>query len=174
MKHSLNKIFNGLSAQHAGDYLTTFDKQRVLSNKPIQERFITRVNSDKSHPSDAQSLSKQKHIAILCNDTTSESVLTYVLDNAKGCSIDVLFHGAHTKTQDESFYKQARSSFNDNNIDVRLVKLINDSVNEVKNYLMNHRSLQYLVTDSHNLLITEFLSNKKNQKQVDVPIVLIR
>ena len=67
----------------------------------------------------------------------------------------------------------ARSSFSDNNVDVSIVKLINDSIDEIKDYLMNHRSLQYLVTDSHDKLMGSFLKNKAITSQLQIPIVLI-
>lgn len=167
MKESIKKIFNGLSSQYAGEYLSASDKDRVLSNCPIENRTL------KKTPSISLKNDGKNHIALLCNDRTNTSVLSYVLGNASNCSVDIIFHGLHQKTETESFYKQARTSFSENKIDIRLVKLINDSVNDVKNYLQNHRTLQYLVTDSHDLLITEFLKNKNIQKQVNVPIVLI-
>jgi len=172
MKNSLKKIMDGLSMQYADKYLPASQKDRILSNRPVKSKSLT--NPDKFNIiNPGESRSEKKHIAMLCNDVTNEGVLSYILSNSNDCSVDVLYHGAHVKTPSESFYKHARSSFVENNIDVRLVKLISDSVADIKNYLINHRTLQYLVTDSHDLLITEFLKNQKIQRQINVPIVLI-
>ncbi len=115
----------------------------------------------------------KKHIALLCNDVTNQNVLNYVLGNANNCSLDILYHSVHKITASESFFVQARSSFSNNNLDVNIVTLINYSIEEVKDYLMNHRSLQYLVTDSHDQLMSNFLSNKSITKHLQIPIVLI-
>ena len=115
----------------------------------------------------------KKHIALLCNDVTNHNVLNYVLENSKDCSVDILYHGIHKDAQSQSFYKDARSSFTENNVDVNLVKLINESIDDIKNYLLQQRSLQFLVTDSHDQLIKRFLNNKIIKNQVYVPIVLI-
>ena len=171
MIKTFNKIFDGLSAQHAGEYLSRDDKIQVLNNRPLKNRILNHKNSSTALQS--STLESDKHIALLCNDTTNQSVLKYILGNSNDCTVDVLFHGAHKQLGSQSFYKHARSSFLENNIDVRLVKLINDSVNDVKNYLIKHRSLQYLVTDSHNQLINEFLKNQAIQRQINVPIVLV-
>lgn len=173
MINSIKKIMDGLSVQYADDYLSATEKDRILSNRPINSQAVNKPNRfnlvKSSFPGN-----EKKHIALLCNDTTNQSVLSYILSNSSDCSVDVLYHGAHKNTGSESFYKQARSSFIENDIDVRLVKLISDSVNDIKNYLINHRTLQYLVTDSHDLLMSEFLKNSKVQRQINVPIVLVK
>lgn len=171
MLNSIKKIMDGLSAQYADDFLSSADKERVLNNRPVEQRVI--VSSQPDMLDSVMVNDGKRHIALLCNDSTNQSVLSYILGNSGDYSVDVLYHGMHKSTANESFYKQARSSFVENNVDVRLVKLINDSVNEVKNYLLNHRSLQYLVTDSNDLLINEFLKNQSIQRQVNVPIVLV-
>lgn len=172
MIKSLNKILNGLSAQYADEYLSSSEKDRILNDRPVENK--PQIYADQSRIiNPAQFIDHKKHIALLCNDTTNQNVLSYILANSNNYSVDVLFHGMHKNTVSESFYKLARSSFYENGIDIRLVKLINDSVSDIKNYLMKHRTLQYLVTDSHDLLITDFLNNHKIQKDINVPIVLI-
>ena len=172
MNKILDTILNGLSAQYAGEYLSSSDKGQTLNNRPLNNRLI--VPSPQSNvilPNELKS--NKRHIAMLCNDTTNQNVLNYVLGNANDCSVDILYHGAHKIIPTESFYKHARSSFTDNNVDVSIVKLINDSIDDVKEYLLKHRTLQYLVTDSHDQLMSTFLSNKSVTKHLQIPIVLI-
>ncbi len=172
MNKIIDSILNGLSAQYAGEYLSSSNKQQILNNRPVKDRLM--VPSAQTKVILANDLKNEKrHIALLCNDATNENVINYVLGNANDCSVDILYHGAHKIIPSESFYKHARSSFSDNNVDVSIVKLINDSIDEIKDYLMSHRSLQYLVTDSHDKLIGSFLKNKAITSQLQIPIVLI-
>ena len=172
MNKIIDTILNGLSAQYAGEYLSSSNKEQTLSRRPLTDRLIMSSPQTKvSLPN--KSKNHKKHIAMLCNDSTNENVLNYILGNANDCSIDILYHGVHKIVHPESFYAQARSSFSDNNVDISIVKLINDSIDEVKDYLMNHRSLQYLVTDSNDQLMSNFLSNKAITRHLQVPIVLI-
>ncbi|MCU7938351.1 MAG: hypothetical protein KZQ64_02265 [gamma proteobacterium symbiont of Bathyaustriella thionipta] len=172
MNKILDTILNGLSAQYAGEYLSSSHKDQTLNNRPLKDRLIVQSPQSKVILPDALTNDK-RHIAMLCNDTTNRNVLNYVLGNANDCSVDILYHGAHKIIPTESFYKQARSSFTDNNVDVSIVKLINDSIDDVKEYLLKHRTLQYLVTDSHDQLMSTFLSNKSITKHLQIPIVLI-
>lgn len=172
MIESMKKILNGLSAQYADDYLSSSDKERILSNRPSDSRSIIHsIRSKIIQPKEL--IDEKRHIAMLCNDTTNQNVINYILGNANECSIDILYHGAHKIIPEKSFYTQARTSFSDNKVDVSIVKLINDSIDDVKDYLMNHRSLQYLVTDSHDQLMSSFLNNKAITRQLQIPIVLI-
>ncbi len=172
MIKSLSKILNGLSSQYADEYLSSCEKDRILSNSPVKEKQI--IHSTQPNILLPAGLRREKkHIALLCNDTTNQNVINYVLGNANDCAVDILYHGAHKIIPAKSFYTQARSSFSDNKIDVSIVKLINDSIDDIKDYLMNQRALQYLVTDSHDQLMSNFLSNKTITKQLQVPIVLI-
>lgn len=172
MIKSLKKIMNGLSAQYADEYLCSSDKDRVLNRLPPLNKQL--VYPDISNILIPHKLDDEKrHIAMLCNDSTNQNVLDYVLGNANNCSVDILYHGAHNIIPTESFYVQARSSFSDNNVDVSIVKLINDSIDDIKDYLMSHRSLQYLVTDSHDQLMSTFLNNKSITRRLQIPIVLI-
>lgn len=173
MINSVKKMMDGLSAQYAGDYLSSADKDKFLNHIPpvdnTQTTFRHGFNQIKSN-----ALKQRKnHIALLCDDATNKNVLNYVLENSNNCAVDILYHGAHKQTESESFYKQARSSFENNHVDVSLVKLINESIEEIGNYLMNQRALQFLVTDSHDHLINIFLKDKLINRQVNVPIVLI-
>ncbi|MFK5984516.1 MAG: hypothetical protein QM479_03675 [Pseudomonadota bacterium] len=95
------------------------------------------------------------------------------MKNSDNCSVDILYHGMHKDIESKSFYKQARSSFIKHNVEVNLVTLINESIEDVKNYLLKHHSLQYLVTDSHDQLIKRLLNNKNITNQIGIPIVLI-
>ena len=172
MIKSLKKIMDGLSAQYADEYLSTADKDRVLNHHSLKHgQFFHSQLSNIILPKPLKN--EKKHIALLCNDLTNQNVLSYVLGNANNCSVDILYHGAHKITASESFFVQARSSFSNNNVDVSIVTLINDSIEEIKDYLMSHRSLQYLVTDSHDQLMSNFLSNKSITKHLQIPIVLI-
>lgn len=172
MKASLKKVMNGLSAQYSGEYLSLANKINVLNDGTV----VSRVNSksDKFSVSKlSESNSRGARIAMLCNDATNQHVLDYILDNSNDCKVDILYHGTPNAKESESFYKQAKSSFVENNIDIRFVKLISDSITEIKDYLIHQKSLQYLVTDSQDSLIKDFLSNKIFKGQVNVPIVLI-
>ncbi|MFK5892941.1 MAG: hypothetical protein QM504_06945 [Pseudomonadota bacterium] len=170
MLKSLKIMMNGLSAQYAGDYLSSTEKENILSdNQTTTEMHLDNYEKDKSNIIQH----RKKHIALLCNDITNQNVLSYVLENSEDCSIDILYHGAHKDAEPKSFYKHARSSFIENNVEVNLVKLINDSIDDIKNYLLQQRSLQYLVTDTHDKLIKQFLNNKVIKDQIYVPIVLI-
>lgn len=172
MKKILDTILNGLSAQYAGEYLSASDKDQTLNNRPFKDRLI--VSSPKTKvilPNEL--MNEKRHIAMLCNDATNQNVINYVLGNANDCSVDILYHGVHKTTSSGEFYAQARIRFSENNVDVSIVKLINDSIDEIKDYLMNHRSLQYLVTDSHDKLIGSFLKNKSITSKLQIPIVLI-
>lgn len=172
MIKSINKILNGLSAQYAGEYLSSSDKDQILNNCSIKNKRL--IAAHRAHIIQPEiSTDDKRHIALLCNDTTSQNVINYVLGNANNCSVDILYHGVHKIIPAESFYKHARSSFSDNNVEVSIVKLINDSIDDVKDYLLKHRSLQYLVTDSHDQLISSFLNNKSITRQLQIPIVLI-
>ncbi|MCK5648715.1 MAG: hypothetical protein KAI22_07530 [Gammaproteobacteria bacterium] len=172
MNKILDTILNGLSAQYAGEYLSSADKVQTLNDRPLKHRVI--VSSPQTNVIPANELKHEKrHIAMLCNDATNQNVINYVLGNANDCSVDILYHGIHKTVDAGSFYTQARNSFSDNHVDVSIVKLINDSIDEVKDYLMSHRSLQYLVTDSHDQLMSSFLSNKTITRQLQIPIVLI-
>ena len=172
MNKILGSIINGLSAQYAGEYLSSSDKEQTLDNRPIKSRLGFSLSKAKLVlPNELKN--EKRHIAMLCNDTTNENVINYVLGNASNCSVDILYHGTHNRTSSGEFYAHARDSFNDNNVEVNIVKLINDSIEEIKDYLLNHRSLQYLVTDSHDQLISSFLKNKAITSQLQIPIVLI-
>ncbi|WP_198263610.1 hypothetical protein [sulfur-oxidizing endosymbiont of Gigantopelta aegis] len=178
MIESLKKVMDGLSAQYVNDNLSTVNKIEVLNHR--KPRIIKRpaklsvdLNLEKDLQQSQPTLCTKRHIALLCDDTTNHNVLSYVLGNSSDCNVDILYHGAHKNTQADSFYKQARLSFLENNVDIRLVKLINDSIAEVKDYLVQQRSLQYLVSDSHDALIKDFLNNKLFKNQINVPIVLI-
>ena len=172
MIKSLKKIMNGLSAQYADEYLCSSDKDRVLNNiHPMHRQFDYPSISNVILPHKLQD--EKRHIAMLCNDSTNQNVLDYVLGNADNCSVDILYHGAHNIIPSKSFYVQARSSFSDHHVDVSIVKLINDSIDDIKDYLMSHRSLQYLVTDSHDDLMNNFLNNKSITRHLQIPIVLI-
>ena len=172
MNKIIDTILNGLSAQYAGEYLSSSDKNQTLNNRAFKDRLI--VSSPKTKIILPNELKNEKrHIAMLCNDATNQNVINYVLGNANDCSIDILYHGVHKTTSSGEFYTQARNSFSENNVDVSIVKLINDSIDEIKDYLMTHRSLQYLVTDSHDKLIGSFLKNKSITSQLQIPIVLI-
>jgi hypothetical protein len=172
MIKSLSKIFNGLSAQYAGEYLSSSEKDQIISNYPRKSKpLIASHHSEIILPN--QLRDEKRRIALLCNDTTNQNVINYVLGNANDCSVDILYHGPHKIIPSDSFYKYARSSFSDNDVDVSIVKLINDSIEEVKDYLLSHRTLQYLVTDSHDQLISSFLNNKSITRQLQIPIVLI-
>jgi len=172
MIKSLKKIMDGLSVQYADDYLSSSDKSRVLDNLPPHPRNVVYPIIKNVHlPHKPEN--EKKHIAMLCNDSTNQNVLDYVLGNADNCSVDILYHGTHNIIPSESFYMKARSSFSDNDIDISIVKLINDSIDDVKEYLITHRSLQYLVTDSHDNLISTFLKNKAITQHLQIPIVLI-
>lgn len=172
MNKILGAIINGLSAQHAGEYLSSSDKDQILDNHPLKNRIIIPLSKPKLALKNKLK-DKKRHIAVLCNDTTNENVISYILGNAKNCSVDILYYGVHQKTSSGEFYVHARNSFNDNNVDVSIVKLINDSIDEIKDYLTSHRSLQYLVTDSHDQLMDSFLKNKAITNQLQIPIVLI-
>ena len=172
MIKSLKKIMDGLSAQYADEYLSSSDKYQILNHHSLEHEPL--VHSSLSNVFLPKQLNNEKkHIALLCNDATNQNVLSYVLGNANNCSVDILYHGAHKIMTSESFFVQARSSFSNNNVDVSIVKLINDSIEEVKDYLMSHRSLQYLVTDSRDQLMSNFLNNKSITKHLQIPIVLI-
>lgn len=172
MSKILDTILNGLSAQYAGEYLSSSDKEQTLYNRPFKDRLI--VTSPQTKVILPNELKNEKrHIAMLCNDTTNENVINYVLGNANNCSVDILYHGIHKMASSGEFYTHARNSFFDNNVDVSIVRLINDSIEDIKDYLMNHRSLQYLVTDSHDQLMDSFLKNKAITKHLQIPIVLI-
>jgi hypothetical protein len=174
MIESLKKVMDGLSAQYVGDNLSTANKIDVLSHrKPRTINTQIQLNAESAASGTRGLRHAKKHIALLCNDTTNKNVLSYVLGNSSDCNVDILYHGAHKNTTAESFYKQARSSFLENDVDIRLVKLINDSISEIKDYLVQQRSLQYLVTDSHDTLIKDFLNNKVFKNQINIPIVLI-
>jgi len=172
MNKILDTILNGLSAQYAGEYLSSSDKEQALNNRPFKERLIVPSPQPKVIlPNELKNT--KRHIAMLCNDTTNENVINYVLGNANDCSVDILYHGVHKTASSGEFYAHARNSFSENNVDVSIVKLINDSIEEIKDYLMNHRSLQYLVTDSHDQLMGAFLKNKAITSKLQIPIVLI-
>jgi hypothetical protein len=163
---------NGLSAQYAGEYLSSSDKEHTLNNRPLQNRLT--VSSAQTNVILPDVLNnKKRHIALLCNDETNVNVINYILGNANNCSIDILYHGIHKKPSSGEFFSQARKCFLENNVDVIIVKLINDSIDEIKDYLMKHRSLQYLVTDSDDQLMSSFLKNKSITRQLQTPIVLI-
>ncbi|MCW8932013.1 MAG: hypothetical protein OQL19_17485 [Gammaproteobacteria bacterium] len=172
----MNKIFdsilNGLSSQYAGEYLSSSDKEQILNHRSFKNRIM--VPSPQKNVNQINTLNNQKRrIAMLCNDATNENVINYVLGNANDCSVDILYHGVHKTTSSGEFYTHARNSFSENNVDVSIVKLINDSIEEIKDYLISHRSLQYLVTDSHDQLMGSFLKNKAITNQLQIPIVLI-
>ena len=170
MIDSIKQMMNGLSSQYAGEYLSSTEKDKCLHTPVIRNQ----ANQYQTHQSNANIIkSNKKHIALLCNDVTNHNVINYVLENSKDCSVDILYHGMHKDAQSQSFYKDARSSFIENDVDVSLVTLINDSIDEVKNYLLQQRSLQFLVSDSHDQLIKRFLNNKIIKSQIYVPIVLI-
>ncbi len=172
MNKILDTILNGLSAQYAGEYLSSSDKEQTLNNRPFKDRLITHASqTNVIVPNEMKN--EKRHIAMLCNDTTNENVINYVLGNANDCSVDILYHGFHKPSSSGEFYTHARNSFSDNNVDVSIVKLINDSIEEIKDYLVNHRTLQYLVTDSHDQLMGSFLKNKAITSQLQIPIVLI-
>ena len=172
MIKTFKKIMDGLSAQYADEYLSSTDKGRIINKLPPQHRrFVYPDISSIVFPHKLED--EKKHIAMLCNDSTNQNVLDYVLGNAINCSVDILYHGAHNIIASESFYVKARSSFSDNHVDVSIVKLINDSIDDIKDYLMSHRSLQYIVTDSHDQLMTTFLNNKSITRHLQIPIVLI-
>ena len=172
MNKILGSILNGLSAQYAGEYLSSSDKEQILNNRPIKERLI--IPSPQTKVLLTNDLRNEKrHIAMLCNDTTNQNVINYVLGNANDCSVDILYHGIHKPSSSGEFYTQARNSFFDNNVDVSVVKLINDSIDEIKEYLSKNRTLQYLVTDSHDQLMDSFLKNKSITNKLQIPIVLI-
>ncbi len=172
MTKIFDSILNGLSAQYAGEYLSTANKEQIINNHPVKDRLIVPSLQTKTILTDALK-NEKRHIAMLCNDTTNENVINYVLGNANDCSVDILYHGVHKTASSGEFYAHARNSFSENNVDVSIVKLINDSIEEIKDYLMNHRSLQYLVTDSHDQLMSSFLKNKSITSQLQIPIVLI-
>jgi hypothetical protein len=171
MKTSFIKAMNGLSAQYAGEHLSSVEKIRVLNDRPVAARISSKPNESGSAQLNESRV--KAHIAMLCNDATNQHVLDYVLDNSNDCQVDILYHGTPNTIQSESFYKQAKKRFVENNIDIRLVKLISESIIEIKDYLILQGSLQYLVTDSKDNLIKDFLNNKKYKGQVNVPIVLI-
>ncbi len=173
MKASFKKAMKGLSAQYAGEYLSSVNKINVLNEYPVAARMGSKRSEFDSGELNESKAGGGTHIAILCNDATNLNVLDYVLDNSNDCKVDILYHGTPNTAKSESFYKQAKTSFIENNIDIRLVKLINDSISEIKDYLTQSGSLQYLVTDSHNHLIKDFLNNKIFKGQVNVPMVLI-
>ncbi len=172
MNKILDSIINGLSSQYAGEYLSSSDKEQTLNNHPLKSRLYFPLPKPKLLLKN-ELKDKKRHIAVLCNDTTNENVINYIIGNARNCSIDILYHGVHKNTSSGEFYTHARDSFNDNNIEVSIVKLINDSIEEIKDYLISHRSLQYMVTDSHDQLMSLFLKNKAITKQLQIPIVLI-
>ena len=172
MNKILDTILNGLSAQYAGEYLSSSDKEQTLNNRPFKERHIVPSAQTKVIlPNELKN--EKRHIAMLCNDATNENVINYILGNANDCSVDIIYHGVHKTTSSGEFYAHARNRFSENNVEVSIVKLINDSIEEIKDYLMNHRSLQYLVTDSHDQLMGTFLKNKSITNQLQIPIVLI-
>ncbi|MCU7835421.1 MAG: hypothetical protein KZQ83_09210 [gamma proteobacterium symbiont of Taylorina sp.] len=172
MNKILDTILNGLSAQYAGEYLSSTNKEQTLNDRPLTDRLIVPTSQTKVIlPNKLKN--EKRQIAMLCNDSTNQNVLSYVLGNANDCSVAIIYHGSHKMIPAESFYKQARSSLSDNNVDVSIVKLINDSIYDIKDYLMSHRSLQYLVTDSHDKLMATFLNNKSITKHLQIPIVLI-
>lgn len=172
MNKMIDAILNGLSAQYAGEYLSANDKARTLGSYPLENRQVPSSSEPRIiMPKDVND--DKRHIAVLCNDVTNQNVINYVLGNANDCSVDILYHGLHHFPSSKSFYTQARNSFSDNNVDVTIVKLINDSIYEIKEYLINQRSLQYLVTDSSNKLMSSFLSNKSITRELQIPIVLI-
>ncbi len=172
MNKILDTIMNGLSAQYTGEYLSASDKEQTLNNHPFKDRLIVPSPQTKVIlPNELKN--GKRHIAMLCNDATNENVINYILGNANDCSVDILYYGVHKTTSSGEFYAHARNSFFENNVDVSIVKLINDSIEEIKDYLINHRSLQYLVTDSHDQLMGSFLKNKAITKQLQIPIVLI-
>ncbi len=162
MKATLKKIMNGLSVQYAGEYLSATNKSNVLGKRSVAARV---------RPEHSQKLAR---IAMLCSDETNQNVLNYILENSNDCQVDILYHGIPNTVASGSFYKQARHSFVENNIDIRFVKLISDSFSDVKDYLTQQGTLKYLVTDSKDNLINDFLNNKMYKGQVNVPIVLIK
>ncbi len=172
MIKSLKKIMNSFSAQYAGEHLSTANKINILNNHHVNvttDSALNNVNVIKT----TASKHEKKHIALLCNDSTDQGVLDYILGHSSDCEVDILYHGIPNTKKSKSFYKKARSSFIENNIDIHLVKLINNSISEIKDYVSQQRSLQYLVTDSHNHLINDFLSNKMLKEQFNIPLVLI-
>ncbi len=169
MKASLKKIMNGLSAQYAGEYLSAANKSNVLG-----ERSVTaRVRPERNQKLTASKTGSAR-IAMLCSDATNQKVVNYILENSSDCQVDILYHGIPNTIASGSFYKQAKHSFVENNIDIRFVKLISDSFSDVKDYLTQQGTLKYLVTDSKDNLINDFLNNKMYKGQVNVPIVLIK
>ncbi|MFK5985982.1 MAG: hypothetical protein QM479_11240 [Pseudomonadota bacterium] len=172
MIKSVKKMMDGLSAQYAGDYLSADEKDKFLSHVPISKVQTSLLHGSGELKSNIMK-HRKSHIAILCDDTTNQNVLNYVIENSNHCAVDILYHGVHQQTESESFYKQARSAFVENKVDVGLVKLVHDSIEEIGNYLLNQRTLQFLVTDSHDRLIKRFLKDKLISRQVNVPIVLI-
>ena len=172
MINSIKQIMNGLSSQYAGDYLSAAEKDTFLSHVPIT-KIDTGILHGLGELKAKRVKQKKSHIALLCDDMTNNNVLDYVLENSSQCVVDILYHGSHQQTEAESFYKQARSSFDINKIDIGLVKLVHDSIDEIGNYILNQHALQFLVTDSHDRLINLFLKDKLLNRQANIPIVLV-
>ncbi len=172
MINSIKQMMNGLSSQYAGDYLTSDEKDKFLNHVPISKSQTGIIHGLGALKTSAVK-QRKSHIALLCDDTTNHNVLDYVLDNSDHCVVDILYHGSHQQTEAESFYKQARSSFDTNKVDIGLVKLVHDSIEEIGNYVLNQHALQFLVTDSHDSLINLFLKDKLLNRQANIPIVLV-
>ena len=94
MNKILGTILNGLSAQYAGEYLSSSNKQQILNNRPLKDRLMVHLPETKVIQVNEIN-NEKRHIALLCNDATNENVINYVLGNANDCSVDILYHGDH-------------------------------------------------------------------------------
>jgi hypothetical protein len=143
LRHKIRQAFAAFTYEHSGEMLSVQRKGQVLSGARINHC----INKNKSTALDKKPSSSR--ILMSVDKVIEPELLKYTVDAAKqfNASIDII-----SKQSYDEIYKNIENEVRGSSVNWQLIKLDEELLSGITDYVSNYSNVLFIVTDPHKVL----------------------
>jgi len=188
LSDDLKRMLAGLAYQHAGEFLSTSEKMKVLNGNSqtskisSQSKAMTTLHEAKSSSVEiakfatrqSSNIVTTKHIAFISNGEGINAPLDYAIESSQrqNAQIDLLIHDADDPNMVTALENKIRAA----GVHFQRIQIKDNAVEKVVDYVVKQSSLIFIIAtpvDTVAKTLIEEVSPKDNN-HIHVPFVLIK
>lgn len=170
LTETLKTMLNALAHADAGEYLSTGQKRRILSDISPN---ITAAPVANETVAASSNTSKKRHIALYLGSDLPREVMDYALETCARLDHDLTVLTFDTKSAAKNLLAPYQRELANANIGVKVVALDGDPVPRLSRFLRGRPEIAFLACRDTGYLGHKFINGAQQNTSLPVPVVVI-
>ena len=169
LTETMKQMLDALAYAHAGDYLTSREKARILDkgSETIQKA------PQNSKPKRADTGGNARRVALYPGSELPPEVMEYVVQTCARVRHDLTVLTFESENTARTQLDPHQKALDDAGVDMKLVTLSGDPLRGLARYLRSHPEIAFLVCKDSGYLGRSYLNSRSGKNALPVPVVIV-